>query len=1146
MRSNQLRRLVVVLLTALLSGLVLIPPGAAAAPGAPGGLTPNRLDVAGIPILEWERVKAATAYDVQVSTSSGFGSLLWSTATANRRVTPTQQLPGGEIYWRVRARGANGTSPWSEAQFSRSPLAGPTPLAPADQAQLNPPEEPALLAWEPVNGATQYTLEVSTDPLFVSTTAVRSYTTKTSSYVVPDPAVATDYYWRVRASLGSGVVTEWSAARSYSMLGLDKPVLVGPDDSAQAAPLQDVVLDWEPVPGAKSYNLQVSTDRNFNSVDVQTSVVSTRYSPATTLDNDQYYWRVAPVDSVGNTVDWSSVDVWEFRRNWPHQPGLEYPQDNSMVGDPMYFEWSPARHASEYRLELATSPDFSRNSMFDDCTTVHTTYVPTVKNDCFPDSLGTYYWRVVALDGPSDVVSEVVDAEVFRFTYNPRLVTPVSPAPGATGVTVPTLTWDPLEGASQYDVTVTRTDTGAQQSARTYGTSWTPRSTLEVGATYRWQVRSVSASGRVGPALMIGSQPTFTVAAADPAAAATPEPTSPEGAVADRFPTLTWTPVPGATRYVMFVRRSGTAPWVAISGNHVYPAGEDTTSTWLAADTYQWKIEAWEGNAFLADSQAPGSFTVSPSPAVVGQRVSMGGDASADPALSCAKSLDPALPLAETQCTGLRATPVLRWDPEPGVGRYVVWISRDRQLTNVVDSFDTDQTAFIPKFSLIDSQAGSAFFWHVQPCKLPGTCRAPEAAGHAFDKISKPVQLLTPSQGATVANDVTFTWRDYLETNQDATTQGDHTGVHSIEPEVEAQRYRVQVDDDPNFQSPLDTAVVDQTTYTALSKTYPEGPLYWRVQAIDGSGNNLAWSEGPSLRTFTKRSPTVTLSSPVGGAETPGTAPLRWDPLVHAASYDVEVYKNADTIGQAGNRVFAGSSKQAALSLPQPLAVAPSAYTWRVRPRDASNLPGQWTELTSSEARFLVVGDAPLQTAPDAGSDQRSDDLLFTWNGVDGATDYRFERRLVAGGGAETVRTPGLAWAPSVVGDGLWEWRVTSVDSAGAEIGSSPWRQFTVDQTAPRVARVKPTGSVKRKSTFKAVFTETVTGVDKRTFTISRVGSRRKMSAVVRPSSSRTAATLKPVPALKKGRSYVLTLKSKIADDSGNRLETYRWTVTAK
>ena len=69
--------------------------------------------------------------------------------------------------------------------------------------------------------------------------ATRPMPPRPSSYVVPDPVVATEYYWRVKASLGSGVVTQWSprpqlhhrrpgqAGASTARRQLRHPTLVG-------------------------------------------------------------------------------------------------------------------------------------------------------------------------------------------------------------------------------------------------------------------------------------------------------------------------------------------------------------------------------------------------------------------------------------------------------------------------------------------------------------------------------------------------------------------------------------------------------------------------------------------------------------------------------------------------------------------------------------------------------------------------------------------------------------------------------------------------------------------------------------------------------------------------------------------------------
>ena len=187
----------------VVSGLGASP--ASAAPGAPGGLSPAYTAVNATPVLQWDRVAGATSYRVEVDDSSDFASQLYSTTTVNRRVVPSRQLPVGEIYWRVRAIDGTGSSDWASASFSRSGIAGPTLVSPANGAVLVQPTDPALLSWTPVAGADGYTVEVDDAADFIGTT---TYTTKTSSIVIPEPAdqddllLAGDREPRLRDQLG--------------------------------------------------------------------------------------------------------------------------------------------------------------------------------------------------------------------------------------------------------------------------------------------------------------------------------------------------------------------------------------------------------------------------------------------------------------------------------------------------------------------------------------------------------------------------------------------------------------------------------------------------------------------------------------------------------------------------------------------------------------------------------------------------------------------------------------------------------------------------------------------------------------------------------------------------------------------------------
>ncbi len=134
---------------------------------------------------------------------------------------------------------------------------------------------------------------------------------------------------------------------------------------------------------------------------------------------------------------------------------------------------------------------------------------------------------------------------------------------------------------------------------------------------------------------------------------------------------------------------------------------------------------------------------------------------------------------------------------------------------------------------------------------------------------------------------MTLCWEDYLTSSQRILSAAE--GKVS---EQEAKSYKVQVSTAGDFSTTLDSVEVDQATYTAALKTYPEGPIYWRVQAVDGSGNALTWSDTFVLR---KSSPAPGAKSPASRATVGAVPTFSWAPQPFAANYEVEVYKNANS-----------------------------------------------------------------------------------------------------------------------------------------------------------------------------------------------------------------------------------------------------------
>ncbi len=842
-RSRGSAKTVVVTVTLAVIATLLSATAAYASVPRPTLVSPKGSTVGANPVLKWKPVRGAVSYQVQLAQGGSFGTILFDERTDNTRAVPTKQLPIGKLSWRVRAyKDSGAASRWSSASFTRSQLAGPTLLAPADGATLSQPSNPPLLRWNPVAGALSYEIELDgPEEDWVDTT---TYTTRISSLVIPDPQAPGTFAWRVRALLDSGLSTKPSAARTYDVAPL--PVVGPATPNSTVTPVTDVVFDWDPVPGAISYDIRVSSDDSFNTIVDSKVVQGTRYSPPTTYNNANYWWQVRPRNIFGQAQDWDGVEIRVFRRAWPDTASLVYPAAGASITGELYFQWTPAKQAARYRLDVGTDPNFSASKFYDTCYTTETTYTSgyakTPSDPCMPSKAATFYWRVQALDDPK-AVNGVLSA-VGSFTYTPV----AAPAPG------------------------------------------------------------------------------------------------------------------------------------------------------------------------------------SPLGLVTGQRIALNGSGLESGAC------------ASASCDDMMATPVLDWSPVSGAASYRIYLSHDPELTNLVygnkadpDSLPrTTSTMWTPVDALDESQAGDAYYWYIRPCDSSGLCGVdPTQATYSFRKKSPEVQRVSPADGATVANDVTFTWTDYLTTNAASTNTA--TGEH---PTQAARSYHVQVSTSPAFTSLVDDAVVDQTTYTAYDQTYPEGTLYWRIQAVDGMKNGLSWS---APWTFVKQSPTVSGTNPADGARVSGTQPFTWPELDFAGSYQVEVYKNGDTNASSANRVLSFTSKQTSYSPTSALQTSSRPYVWRIRRLDSDRRVGAW----GSWRTFTVTGARPKLISPRSGGRVSKRNALFTWRAMSGASYYVVALRK--GGSIEdTETTVATAYAPfSALDRGKWQWRVTSYDSSKHVIKSSAWRKFT-------------------------------------------------------------------------------------------------------
>ncbi|HEY6106991.1 MAG TPA: hypothetical protein VIV59_13485 [Anaeromyxobacteraceae bacterium] len=350
--------------------------------------------------------------------------------------------------------------------------------------------------------------------------------------------------------------------------------------AAPAAPMADeatasVVLRWQPVAGAASYEIEVARDRGFADRVVVERVEVPGYRWRA-IPEVRHYWRVRSLDASGRTGPWSEIKVIEAAlvAPSPKEPaeGARFTWDRD--GLAVAFAGAASEVLREYRLEVAADPAFSRPLL--------SRRGPSPSFRVELPGVGAFHWRLggVALDGREAPWSK---ARTFTVELGaPRLL---APGPGAALPFGPVaINWETLAPAARWRVTVEREGAAPRQ--------------LEVAAPplelaperpggYRVRVAAVLRDGRAGPASEAREfrlEPPAPLAAprlAAPAAgAALDDPSRPVA--------FAWEPVPGAAGHELQV-----APPEALEQAPVRPAaGAALEVTSLPPGPLAWRTRA--------------------------------------------------------------------------------------------------------------------------------------------------------------------------------------------------------------------------------------------------------------------------------------------------------------------------------------------------------------------------------------------------------------------------------------------------------------------------------------------------------------------------------------------------------------------------
>ncbi len=342
---------------------------------------------------------------------------------------------------------------------------------------------PVNFAWRSAT-AGEVTVEISLNNKFQ--TIYKSFKTKKNEYALELPAG--DYYWRVT----KGKLMSYPV--KFTILSDGKPELTSPYSNQKITLTEGseiVTFRWEKSRYAVNYEITAARDKNMKDIVLNlTSRINTistdRFEPGT------YYWSVKSIYSPGIISDSTvtgpgtfSIDKRQFAllRPTPLDPG------QITVGNSFNLNWKGVQGAKNYKVEIASDPDFGK---------VLLTKTPpgtfTKINDKLP--VGKYYWRINALRG--DKTSEWSETAQLAVT-EPVQISAVLPAAGAVLYNKPetvNFSWsDPNKGESYlFEMADSNDFRNLKESRETSSSDLTVKAPGD--GIYFWRVKLRDKSGK--------------------------------------------------------------------------------------------------------------------------------------------------------------------------------------------------------------------------------------------------------------------------------------------------------------------------------------------------------------------------------------------------------------------------------------------------------------------------------------------------------------------------------------------------------------------------------------------------------------------------------------------------------------------------
>ncbi len=241
--------------------------------------------------IAWQKDDKADGYRVELFADNEYKQQIKSYFVQATRIN-FNAIDSGDYAIRIRAIDSNGLEGLdSKHQFklNEAPMA-PTGLSAIDTRIVG---EKLHFSWQPQSNAETYHLEISSNKDFSNLLVEKQVDNPSFSHLAEMPPG--DYFWRTRGEneYGKGY---YSDTQPFSLKLPAEPQINQLDDTELG---QEVAVTWSKVPYAQSYQWQLATDENFESI-VDSSVSKINQINLKALESDNYYFRVAAVGPHNN------------------------------------------------------------------------------------------------------------------------------------------------------------------------------------------------------------------------------------------------------------------------------------------------------------------------------------------------------------------------------------------------------------------------------------------------------------------------------------------------------------------------------------------------------------------------------------------------------------------------------------------------------------------------------------------------------------------------------------------------------------------------------------------------------------------------------------------------------------------------------